>query len=76
MKFSWNAAVDTQPDVTGLRGVMRDSAGEVHLTFCSTITTAVELEAAEAMALRKSMLLCAELGIPETIFEGGLSKGS
>lgn len=41
---------------------MRDSAGEVHLTFCSKINSAVNSEAAEAMALRKSLLMRAELG--------------
>lgn len=62
-KVNWDVVVDAKANFTGLGGISRDSKGEVHVSYCSILTFAMKHELAKAMALRKSMTTCMELGL-------------
>lgn len=70
MKLNWDAAVDVQHNSTVIGGILRDSEGEEQMAFCNRLLSALSPALAEAMSLRKAMMLCKELGIPEMSFEG------
>lgn len=53
-----------------LGGLVRNLEGNVIALFCLKLPTTYSPEVAEALALRKTMLICMESGLNHVIFEG------
>lgn len=70
VKINWDAALNVSNHSTDLGGLIRDSKGDVLLAFCSNLGTLIEPYMAEALALRKAMVLCWELQFHTALFEG------
>lgn len=68
--MNWDAAVNQQANTIGIGGIVRDSDGEVLATFRIPQAPAQKPEVAEALALRKSMQVCLEIGLKQVVFEG------
>lgn len=49
---------------------MRDSVGEVLASVCSSLSFSSKPDIAEALTLRRVMILCEEMGITQLHFEG------
>lgn len=61
VKAIWDASLNTFTNSTGLGGIIRDSNGHALVTICSTISNLISPSLAEAIALRKLMLVWWEL---------------
>lgn len=71
LKINWDAIASSfTMNSTRLEGLIRDSAGEVLVSFCNSYAPMLEPKVAETMALRKSMSICWELGLSNILFEG------
>lgn len=58
VKFNWDATLNVSKHATGLEGLIRDSRGEVMVAFNNNLGILNEAYLAEALALRKAMVLC------------------
>lgn len=66
-----DASVDRQANSIGIGGgVVRNWEGGIMASFCIPEAPARDPEVAEAMALRKTMQLCAYLGFHQVEFDG------
>lgn len=57
VKADWDAALNIVTNSTGLGGIIRDSNGEAMVTVCSSLRQTTSPLLAEALALRKLMLV-------------------
>lgn len=62
--------MDVHNQVTGMGGVVWDFEGEVLASICSSVDHSTLPILAEALTLRKMMILCAEMGFTQLCFEG------
>lgn len=68
LKLNWDAAVFNS--ASGFGGLVRDTEGEVILSFCSFHNANLDPTMAEAMTLRKAMQISWELYMSNIVFEG------
>lgn len=69
-KVNWDTALDISSKAFGLGGIARNELGQVLASFCFKPKAVSNPIIAEAQALKKSMLICAELGFKSLLFEG------
>ncbi|KAF5472463.1 hypothetical protein F2P56_009180 [Juglans regia] len=71
VKANWDATVDAHHmKRVGVGVVIRDSKGEMLACLCSKFDHNKNPIVAEALALRRDAILCAELGLSDVMLEG------
>ncbi|KAF5467400.1 hypothetical protein F2P56_017226 [Juglans regia] len=55
---------------SGLGVIVRDAEGEVQASICCNIDAELQPAVVEAMALRRALMLCYDLGFSRVVFEG------
>lgn len=71
IKANQDAALTSQYAITGLGGIFRDSNREILASFCNIHPLVTCPTLTEALALRKCMQICLDLGFNNIAFEGG-----
>lgn len=66
MKANWDGALDMHAHVIRFGGIVQDFASEVIASVCSsTLPYSTKPIITKAMALRRIMILCEEMGLPQ-----------
>lgn len=69
-KANWDAAFDVKKNKMRIGIVIRDSRGEVIATLFNCEDHVTSQKIAEFNALRRALVLCAEIDIHAVVFEG------
>lgn len=73
VKPNWNVVINSHNATIGLGGIFKDSRGKI-LAFLCNIQLVNNPTLAEAIALRKIMFICLDLGFNSLVFEGDYCK--
>lgn len=73
-KANQDAAVNVEAKVTRLGMCIRDSEGDIQVSASCNVQSKYQPEIAEALALRKSMDICKDLGFNNVVFQRRLFK--
>lgn len=68
--LNWDASLDTNSKRMGVRGLIKDSGGNVLAAISSSIPLVQDLEVAEAVAAWRNLSFCCEQGFQKIILEG------
>lgn len=70
LKANWDGVLDLQNQDTGMGGIVHDSEGVVLVSTCNNLSHSTMPIIAEALAFRRMMILCKEMGLTHLNFEG------
>lgn len=70
VKVNWDVALNNKVNTTGLGGLIRDSRGEVLISFCCCVQHHLQPVLVEVSVLRRTMTICLDLNISNIFFEG------
>lgn len=70
VKVNWDAVIDVKDNRVEIEIIIWDSNGDIQACSCSNKKILATFAGAEALALRRAMILSSELGLHEVLFEG------
>ncbi|XP_042956923.1 uncharacterized protein LOC122292545 [Carya illinoinensis] len=70
VKANWDASISAAMKKVGMGMVIWDEEGEIMAYLCTAVDCLQDPTIGEALALRRAMLLCEELGFLKVILEG------
>lgn len=76
IKANWDAAVDVHSRRVGVGVIIKNSERDMLVCLCSNVGNLMKSIVLEALALRRAMVSCLELGLLDVILEGEFSYGS
>lgn len=69
LKTNWDVKFLSNTNIGSLRGVTRDSKGDILVSFSCRAENTLN-QVVETLALRKAIIICAEMGFYNMTFEG------